>query len=51
MSYSYRNLLPLSKTKKEVVKRLLEFFRAFVMLWIGQKAIGLIVLFSGILAR
>ena len=36
VSCSYKNLLKIPQTKKEVVERLLEFFSAFVMLYIGR---------------
>ena len=39
VSCSYKNLLKFPKTKKEVVERLLEFFSAFVMLYIGWRVI------------
>ena len=45
MSFPYRKLLTPSKTGKELAERLLEFFTAFVMLWIGWKTIGWIVFF------
>ena len=48
---SYRKLLTLPKPGKEVAQSLLEFFTAFVMLWIGWKTVGRIVSFFGILAR
>ena len=37
VSCSYKNLLKIPKTKKEVVERLLEFFSAFVTLYIGWR--------------
>ena len=40
MSFPYRKLLTPSKTGKELAERLLEFFTAFVMLWIGWKTGG-----------
>ena len=35
MLKSFKNLLKTPRTAKEVGERLLEFFTAFVMLWIG----------------
>ena len=35
MSDPFKNLLKTPKTAKELGERLLEFFTAFVMLWIG----------------
>ena len=35
MSDPFKNLLKTPRTAKEVGERLLEFFTAFVMLWIG----------------
>ena len=51
MSCSYKNLLKTPRTGKEVVERLLEFFTAFVMLWIGWHVIAWIASFSGILIK
>ena len=39
VSCSYKNLLKIPKTKKEVVERLLEFFSAFVTFYIGWRVI------------
>ncbi|MDG1991991.1 MAG: hypothetical protein P8J43_05970 [Pirellulales bacterium] len=51
MSCSYKNLLKTPKTGKEAAERLLEFFTAFVMLWIGWHVIGWITVFLGTLIK
>jgi hypothetical protein len=47
MSCSYKNLLKMPKTGREVVERLVEFFTAFVMLWISWHVIAWIASFRG----